>query len=154
MGLYDPFEHLKHKLWWKEGRGVKLVVWLPTTKSWKSPRFPCVQVVCNIPLKSSWQELQIFFRLHFNWRSTNKIMGPKVARVPTLGISGDPGQNDIWVLVPWPSTKYTIRGKAVTSPPSPGYGESCEFMFACGSSVHQSSNYALTNLLFDLCRSV
>jgi hypothetical protein len=29
---------------------------------------------------------------------------------------GVPGQNDIWVLVLWPSTKYTIMGKAVASP--------------------------------------
>jgi hypothetical protein len=28
------------------------------------------------------------------------------------------GQNVIWVLVPWPSTKYTIRGKVVASPKS------------------------------------
>jgi hypothetical protein len=25
MGLHDPFGHLKHKLWPKEGSGVKLV---------------------------------------------------------------------------------------------------------------------------------
>jgi hypothetical protein len=29
---------------------------------------------------------------------------------------GVPGQNDIWVLVPWPGTEYTIRGKVVVSP--------------------------------------
>ncbi len=29
-----------------------------------------------------------------------------------LGVSG---QNDIWVLVPWPCTKYTIRGRMVIS---------------------------------------
>jgi hypothetical protein len=39
--------------------------------------------------------------------------------------------------------------------PSPGCGESCEFVFARGSFVHQKcSNYALINLLFGLCRSV
>jgi hypothetical protein len=27
-----------------------------------------------------------------------------------------PKQNDIWVLVPWPNTKYTIRGKVMVSP--------------------------------------
>jgi hypothetical protein len=37
-----------------------------------------------------------------------KLWAPKVAGVP--------GQNDIWVLVPWPCTKYTIRGKVVASP--------------------------------------
>jgi len=26
MGLYDPFEYLKHKLWSKEGLGVKLSI--------------------------------------------------------------------------------------------------------------------------------
>jgi hypothetical protein len=31
---------------------------------------------------------------------------------------GVPGQNDIWMLVPWPVTKYTIRGKGVVSPKS------------------------------------
>jgi len=40
--------------------------------------------------------------------------------VPILGISGfslaNPGQNDIWVLVPWLGIEYTIRGKVVTSP--------------------------------------
>jgi hypothetical protein len=34
-------------------------------------------------------------------------------------------------------------------------GESCEFVFTYGSSMHQKcSNYALTNLLFGLCKSV
>jgi hypothetical protein len=40
-------------------------------------------------------------------------------------------------------------------PLSPSHGESCESMFVCGSSVHQKCyNYALTNLLFGLCRSM
>ncbi len=39
--------------------------------------------------------------------------------------------------------------------PSLGCGEFCESIFALGSSVHQKcSNYALTNLLFGLCKSV
>ncbi len=42
MGSHDPFGHLKHKLWPKEGLGVKLAVWLPTTKSWELTRFLCV----------------------------------------------------------------------------------------------------------------
>jgi len=36
-----------------------------------------------------------------------------------------------------------------------GCGEFCEFMFTCASSVHQRCfNYALTNMLFGLCRSM
>jgi hypothetical protein len=42
MGLHDPFKHLKHKLWPKEGPEIKLAIWLPTTKSRESPQFPCV----------------------------------------------------------------------------------------------------------------
>ncbi len=48
MGLHDPFQHLKHKLWPKERPGVKL----PITKSQELTRFPCVEVACNKPLKS------------------------------------------------------------------------------------------------------
>jgi hypothetical protein len=63
-------------------------------------------------------------------------------------------QNDIWVLVPWLGTYYTIREK-VWLPPSPGCDESCKSVFARDLFVHQKcSNYALTNLLFGLCRSV
>jgi hypothetical protein len=36
-----------------------------------------------------------------------------------LGVHlGIPEQNDIWVLAPWPGTKYTIRGKVMASPKS------------------------------------
>jgi hypothetical protein len=39
---------------------------LPTTKSRESTWFPCVQVVCNISLKSFWLGLQLCFRPHCN----------------------------------------------------------------------------------------
>jgi len=95
MGLHDSFGHLKHKLWPKEGSGVKLAIWLPTNKSQELTWFPCVQVACDIPLESSQQVLQLCFRSHPNQRSTHKVMGPKVARVLTLAILrlplGSPG---------------------------------------------------------------
>jgi hypothetical protein len=53
MGSHDPFRHLKHKLWPKEGSGVKLAIWLPITKSRESPRFPCLKVACHIRLEIS-----------------------------------------------------------------------------------------------------
>ncbi len=66
---------------------------------------------------------------------------------------GVPGQNDIWVLVSWPGTKYTIRGKivafrqvqAVVSLVSP-----------CLPVVHPCTKMLqlCTNLLFGLCRSL
>jgi len=82
MGSHDPFKHLKHKLWPKEGPGVKLAVWLPTTKNFKSPWLPCIQVVCHIPLKSSW------WGYNFSWYHTSigglhtKLWASKVAKVP------------------------------------------------------------------------
>jgi hypothetical protein len=90
MGLNDPFGHLKHKLWPKEGLGVKLPIWLPTTKSQESTRFTCVQVTCDISLESSRQRLQLCFRTHLNPRFACEVMGPKIARVPTLAILGLP----------------------------------------------------------------
>ncbi len=52
----------------------------------------------------------------------------------------------LWLLI-----NNIIRGK----PPSLGRSESCEFVYVRGSSMHQKcSNYALTNLLFSLCRSM
>ncbi len=61
---------------------------------------------------------------------------------------GVPGQNDIWMLVPWLGT-----GGRWWLPPNLGRDESYESMFARGSSMHQKgSSYALTHLLFGLCR--
>jgi hypothetical protein len=83
---------------------------------------------------------------------------PKVARVQIVGISGLPfgilGQNDIWVLVPWPSTKYTIRGKVVASPKFGLWW--ILWVYVCSWFVRapKCCNYTLTNLLFGLCRSV
>ncbi len=68
MGSHDPFGHVKHKLWPKEGSGIKLAVWLLTSKSWESIRFDFL--VCkwratyhwkDILLESSWQRLQLCF---------------------------------------------------------------------------------------------
>ncbi len=82
-----------------------------------------------------------------------KLWASKVARVPTLGMSFA-SQNDIWVLVLWPGTKYTIRGKVVASPESGPWW--VLWLCVCSWLVHapKCSNYALTNLLFSLCTSV
>jgi hypothetical protein len=117
MGSHDPFGHLRHKLWPKERSGVKLAIWFPTTKSWESIRFPCVQVACDILLKRFRQGLQLCFKPHLKRRFAHKVM-----KVPTLTISrlpfGVPGQNAIWMWASWRGTKYTIRGKVVASPKS------------------------------------
>jgi hypothetical protein len=147
MGLHDPFGYLKHKLWPKERPRIKLPIWLPTTKLWELLCFTCVQVVCYISLENSQQGIKLCFKSHLSRRSTQEVIGLQSHGSPNFKIFGTPnlgvlGQNDIWVLASW-------------LPPSSNRGESCESVFVHGSSMHQKcSNYALTNLLFDLCRSM
>jgi hypothetical protein len=142
MGLHDPFGHLKHKLWPKEGPGVKLTIWLPTIKSHKSPQFPCFQVACDIPLKRSWRGLQLCFRPHLNQRSAHKLWAPKVAKVLILGILGFPlgSHGTKWHLDVGPVAKHKVyyKGGRWWLPPSLDLNEYCESMFANGSFVHQS----------------
>ncbi len=88
MGFYCSFWHLKHKLWPKEGSGVKLAIWLPTKKSQELTRFTCLQMVYNIPLKSSQRGLQLFFRPHFDLRYARKVMGLQSRESPNLGNFG------------------------------------------------------------------
>jgi hypothetical protein len=90
MGSHVPFGHLKHKLWSKEGSGVKLTIWLLTIKSWESTQFPCVQVACHIPLESPWQGLQLCYKLHLNWRSAEKVIGPQSCKSLKFGNFGTP----------------------------------------------------------------
>jgi hypothetical protein len=125
MGSHDPFGHLKHKLWPKEGSGVKLVVWLLTTKSQESPWFPCVQVACDISLESSQQGLQLCFKPHFNRRSTHKVMGPQ---------SWESRDKKPFGCGPRGEAHSILQGGRWWLPPSPGRGESCESEFARGSS--------------------
>jgi hypothetical protein len=110
MGLHDPFGHLKHKLWPKDGPGVKLAVWFLTTKSQESTRFPCVQVACNMMLKSSRQGLQLCFRPHLNWMFECKVMGPQSRGNPKTKCHLDVGLME--------RHKVYYKGKVVASPKS------------------------------------
>jgi hypothetical protein len=159
MSPHDPFNHLKHKLWPKEGLGVKLPIWLPNTKSQKSPWFICMQVACHIPLESSWGGLKLWFISHFNWRSTQEIMSLQSCKNPNFGNFEIPNlgvlkQNDIWVHASWPCIKNTIKGKMMASPKSRWWWVLWICVCTCSSMHQKCSNYALTNLLFGLCRFV
>jgi hypothetical protein len=87
MGLHRPFGHLKHKLWPKERPGVKLAVWLPTTKTQESTQFPSMQVACDIPLESSWQGQKLCFRSHCDQRFACEVMHPQSRESPNGRIS-------------------------------------------------------------------
>jgi hypothetical protein len=99
-----------------------------------------------------WKALNKGYNVSLNLISIRglctKLWPHKVTKVSILGISRLLGQNDIWVLAPWPGTKYTIRGWWWL-PPSSGHGEFRESKFACDLFYHQTCpSYAVTNLLF------
>jgi hypothetical protein len=150
MGLHDPFGHLKHKLWPKKGR----------------------ESCCHFnsrPLKvgNCLDFLACMWHATYRWKTLNegynfvvdlisigglhtKLWASKVVGFPISGISrlqlGSPGTKWHLGADPWLGTNNTK---------SLGHGESCEFVFAHGSFVHQKCfNYALTNLLFGLCKFV
>jgi hypothetical protein len=130
IGSHEPFGHLQHKLCQKEKPGVKLVVWLLTTKSRESTRTQCVKVECDTSLKSSRRELQVFFRPHCNRRSEQRIMTPQ---------SGESPNRDNFGIPLWESrdkkpfgyrwcgeVQRILYGGRWWLPPSPGRGEFCE----------------------------
>jgi hypothetical protein len=90
MGSHEPFGLLQHKLWQTERLGIKLAVWLPTTKSWELTWPRCVQVECDIVLESSRQELQVFFIFIPIGGLSKELWPHKVARVQTGTILGFP----------------------------------------------------------------
>jgi hypothetical protein len=90
MSSHGPFGHLQHKLCAKEGPGVKLAIWLPTTKSRESTRPRCVQGKCDTPLESSQGELQVCFRPCPNRRSEQRVMTSWSPRSPNRDNFGTP----------------------------------------------------------------
>jgi hypothetical protein len=123
MGSHCSFGHLRHKLWAKERVGVKLAIWLPTTKSWDSTRFSCVQATCDIPLERSRRGLQLCFRPCCDRMSTQEVMCLQSRGNPGWWNFGTPTWESqdkmaIWMQSPWSGIEYTIRGKVVASPKS------------------------------------
>jgi len=77
------FGHLKPKLWAKEGPGVKLPIWLSTTKSWELTSSRRLQMECDGALKSSRGELQLWYRPHFNRRLEARVVSVQSLKSPT-----------------------------------------------------------------------
>ncbi len=136
MGSHQPFEHLQHKLWQKEKSGVKLAVWLSTTKSQESTQLRCVQGKCNTQLESSQRELQLCFRSRSNRRSEQRVMVSQSCESPNRDSFGTP----LWESRDKKSFGYGCRGEAQRIlyggrwwvPPSSGRDESCESKVARG----------------------
>jgi hypothetical protein len=159
MASYEPFGHLQPKLWAKEGSGVKLAVWLPTTKSWESTQIRRLQKEYDMALESSLRELQDCFRPHPNQRSEQEVIDAQ-----------SPGSlnRDSFETPPWESREKVpfgcnlcgnlqriLYGGRWWLPPSPGCGESSESKVAHGLPQHQkSAEWVLTNLLVGFgCRT-
>jgi len=151
MASHDPFGHLQPKLWAKEGPGVKLAVWLPTTKSRESTSSQRLQKEFDGALESCRGELKLWFRPHSNRRSGPGDMSAQSPGSPT---------RDNFRTPPWESREKVPFGcgsRGVTQriiyrgrwwlPPSPGRGESSESKVTRGLSQHQKgAKWVLTNL--------
>ncbi len=72
----------------KEGPGVKLAVWLLTTKSQESTSFQRRLEKCDTVLASSWQKLQHWFRTRPNPSLGRGVMAAQSFGSPTGTISG------------------------------------------------------------------
>jgi hypothetical protein len=122
------FGHLQPKLWAKEWPGVKLAVWLPTTKSRESTSSRRLQMECDGALESSQRELQLWFRPHSNWRSKPGVLSVQSPGSPTRDSFGTP----TWESrenVPFGCSSHgelqrILYGGRWWLPPSPGRGES------------------------------
>jgi hypothetical protein len=85
-----------HKLWSNEGPGIKLAIWLPTTKSRESTRPWCVQVECDTPWKALKERYEFASDLIPIRGLNKKLWTPKVPGVQIetiLGLHfGNPGK--------------------------------------------------------------
>jgi hypothetical protein len=151
MALHWSFGHLQLELWAKEGPGVKLAIWLPTTKSWESTRSQRVMGECNTALKSSWRGLQVWFRPRPNRRLERDAMMSQSPRSPNRDNLGTP----LWESQDKKPFGCGCGGWMQTilfegwwwHPSSPGRGESCKSKVARGLSQHQMhAEWVLTNL--------
>ncbi len=121
MASHWPFGHLQPKLWAKEGPGIKLAVWLPTTKSRESTSSQPPNWECNTSLKRSRRGLQVWFRPRRDQTPQSGVMSSQSPGTPPGTISGQfrdpnprvPGKSDIRAWVPWSVTEYTIRSMVV-----------------------------------------
>ncbi len=130
MASHGQFGHPQPKVWAKEGLGVKLAAWLPTTKSRELTRIRRLQEECDMALEISQRELQDCLKPHPNQRSEQEVM---VAQSPGSA-NRDSFGTPLWESrekVPFECTlggklQKILHGGRWWLPPSPGHGESSE----------------------------
>jgi hypothetical protein len=124
MPSHSRFGHLHPKLWAKEGPGVKLAVWLPTTKSRESTRSRCPIRECDTPLERSRRGLQLPFRPRRDPRSGRGVMPSQSPGSPKPGHLGGfrdsnlgvPGICAIWMWVRRSVAGWTPCGEGGQQP--------------------------------------
>jgi hypothetical protein len=87
MASHWPFKHLQLKLWAKEGPGVKLAVWLPTTRSRELTFSWRPNWECDTTLKSSRRELQLWYRTRPNPSLGRGVMAVQSSESPAGTLS-------------------------------------------------------------------
>jgi len=129
MASHEPFGHLQLKLWAKEGPGVKLAVWLLTTKSWESTSCRCPILEYHMALKSSQRELQLWFRPHLDWTLQSGVMSSQSPGTLTRDSFGTPTceshEKEPFGCSLRREMQSILYGGRWWSPTSPGHGESC-----------------------------
>jgi hypothetical protein len=128
MASREPFGHLQPKLWAKEGPGVKLAVWLPTTKSRESTCSQRALGECDMALESSRRELQHWFKPRPDRRLGWGAMTVQSPGSPNKDSFGTP----LWESRDKKPFGCSLRGVTQSIlyggrwwlPPSPGRGES------------------------------
>jgi hypothetical protein len=88
MASYWSFGHLQPKLWAKEGPGVKLAVWLPTTKSRESTSSQHPIWEYDMALKRSRRGLQLWFRPRCDRTLQSGVMVVQSSGSPVGTVSG------------------------------------------------------------------
>jgi hypothetical protein len=123
MASHEPFGHLQPKLWAKEGPGVKLAVWLPTTKKSGIDLFPTsaakvrhgVEKLSTRATSLVQSSSQSKFEARRYERPKSRESKPGQFQDSSLGV---PGKRAIWMKPPRGAVENTIRGKVVASPKS------------------------------------
>jgi len=122
MPSHWQFGHLQPKLWAKEGPGVKLAVWLPTTKSRESTSSWRSIWVCNMALERSRRGLQLWFRPRHDPTLQSGVMAVQSFGSPAGTISrlhfGSPGNLCHSDVASATSRREYYMGKVVASPES------------------------------------
>jgi len=127
MGWHCSFEHLKHKLWPKEGAGSRIASLTPDQK--KSGIDPIYLVADNVThtiekfLTRATTSLQTALRSKVYSKSYGapKSWESRLARFwdSHAGVLRESRERKaIWMWAPWRAAKYSIKGKVVASPKS------------------------------------